>query len=119
METLLSQGWEAGQPAGPQQEAGELTDNAVLQTFRELANFDQAKTAQMWSSYRKARSRGMSRADALETVQGDAVEFENQQRLSDIGKKYPTPDAIKKAFKKGELSQEDATAILQRNHGFK
>jgi len=48
---------------------GELTDNAVLQNIREIANFDTKGTARMWNKYLQHKKSGLDRAEALNMVQ--------------------------------------------------
>jgi len=52
---------------------GELNDNAVLLNLREIANYDQEKTAKLWDKYLGYTKTGMSRSDALNMVlKGDS-----------------------------------------------
>jgi hypothetical protein len=112
-----SHGWEYGQAPG--QAPGGLTDSAVLQNIREITNYDQAKTAGMWSKYQGLRQQGMDRGQALEAIQNESVSEEEQANLTGLSTKYSSPAAIRKAYKNGEMSEQDATRLLQTFHGYK
>lgn len=114
-ELVGKHGWQRGSPTGSP--PGELGDSAVLENIRELAQYDQAKTAAMWSQYQKRREEGMDRGKALESVQNEMVSEQEVSRLSELHGKFPDAESIRKAYKNKTISPEDAQLLLQSFHG--
>ena len=114
-ELVGKHGWQRGAPTGSP--PGELGDSAVLENIRELAQYDQAKTATMWSMYQKRREEGMDRGKALESIQNEAVSEQEVSRLNELHGKFPDAESIRKAYKNKTISPEDAQLLLQSFHG--
>ena len=112
-ELVNSQGWKRGQPTGGQ---GELSDSEVLRNIREIAQYDQVKTAKMWGEYNKLRRTGTDRGTALETVQNQGANEQEEVRLTELHKSFPDPQSIKKAYKDKTITPEDAQLLLEAFH---
>ncbi len=114
-ELVGKHGWQRGAPTGSP--SGELGDSSVLENIRELAQYDQAKTATMWSQYQKRREEGMDRGKALESVQNEVVSEQEVSRMKELHGKFPDAESIRKAYKNKTINPEDAQLLLQSFHG--
>lgn len=105
--------------AVPPAESGTLTEPTVMNQLNLLAGADPERYNKYIQTFKGHQSRKLSASDAFAQTLNDIGGEQRTQRLTELGVKYNSPEAIKKAFQKGELDQDSATSLLRANHGYK
>ncbi len=106
------------QGAVPPAEAGNLTEGTALNQLNLIAGADPEKYNKYVQEFKTNQTKGLNISNAFSNTLNTIGTEQRSQRLTEAGTKYTSPDAIKKAFQKGELDQDTATSLLRANHGY-